>query len=258
MFKGWLFMKYSENQINEMIKTYRESLKPLWKKLHTEQTPRGKDMEKPSVVKTYNEGEIVVLSQDVNDLGKKSVYDTIMDRRSIRKYTDEIMSFNELSYLCKLTCHIRMNGGSYALGVVPTGGARNSLETYIYVNRVEDLESGLYHYMKDTGNLRLINKDITNDMVNESLMGQLRNANVVFYWTTIPYRSEYKYSFTAHKMIAMEAGHACQNLYLAAESIDYGVVALCAYNQEEADKLLSLNEEEFVVYAATVGKKNKE
>ena len=56
-------------------------------------------------------------------------------------------------------------------------------------------------------------------------------------------------------MIAMEAGHACQNLYLAAESIDCGVVAIGAYHQQKADQLLELDEEEFVIYAATLGKK---
>jgi nitroreductase len=56
-------------------------------------------------------------------------------------------------------------------------------------------------------------------------------------------------------MIAMEAGHACQNLYLAAESIDFGAVAIAAYDQKKADQLLELDEEEFVIYAATVGKK---
>lgn len=178
-----------------------------------------------------------------------------MSRRSIRKYQDISLSLDELSYIMKLTCHIRKIRPGIAQGVVPTGGARNTLETYIYIRKAEGLKPGIYHYMKDTGNLRLIDETIKDETVNEALNHQLRDAAAVVIWTCIPYRSEYKYSFTAHKMIAIEAGHACQNLYLACEAIDYGVVALNAYSQEKLDNLLHVGDEEFVVYCATLGKK---
>jgi nitroreductase len=66
---------------------------------------------------------------------------------------------------------------------------------------------------------------------------------------------EYKYSFTSHKMIAIEAGHACQNLYLACEAIDYGMVAICAYDQTKIDQVIDVSKDEFVVYVAALGKK---
>ena len=109
--------------------------------------------------------------------------------------------------------------------------------------------------MKETNNIRLISDSITDLDVNEALFGQLRDCAVSVFWSAIPYRSEYKYSFTAHKMIAIEAGHACQNLYLACEAIDCGMVAIAAYDQEKADKLFKIGEEEFIVYCATLGKK---
>jgi len=251
-------MKYTEKEINELIKVYRESLKPNWNLLHTEQTPRGKALEKPSIYKTYQEGEVIELNQDIANLSNRTLDDIIMSRRSIRKYSKDLISFDELSYLLKLTCDIRQIGNGFALGVVPTGGARNTLETYFYANNVEGLNKGLYHYQKDTKNIRLIKKDVDPESVNDSTLGQLRDTGIVVFWSTIPYRSEYRYIFTAHKMIAMEAGHASQNLYLAAESIDCGMVAIAAYDQSKVDKLLELDgEDEFVVYVATVGKKIK-
>jgi SagB-type dehydrogenase family enzyme len=141
------------------------------------------------------------------------------------------------------------------MGVIPTGGATSTLETYFYVNKAEGFDKGLYHYKKDTNQLQLIHKGLSEELVNEAISGQLREAALVVFWTATPYRGEYKYQFVTHKMIAMEAGHACQNLYLAAESIDCGVVAIAAYNQVKADQLLDLNKEEFVIYAATLGKK---
>jgi SagB-type dehydrogenase family enzyme len=54
----------------------------------------------------------------------------------------------------------------------------------------------------------------------------------------------------------LDAGHVCQNLYLSAESIDCGVCAIAAFQDEEINSVLGIDgEEEFVIYVATVGKK---
>ena len=47
-----------------MIKLYRESLRPDWTTLLTEQTPRGKELETPSVIKNYDHGEIIDLDKE--------------------------------------------------------------------------------------------------------------------------------------------------------------------------------------------------
>jgi SagB-type dehydrogenase family enzyme len=248
-------MKYNQKEIDEMIKVYRESLVTDWNQLEDEQTPRGRKLPKPSAFKSYESGEIIELNKDVNNLCSRALDDIIMSRRSLRKYKDVKITVDELSYLLKMTAHIRKIGDSYALGVIPTGGARNSLETYIYLRKGQNMKPGLYHYMKDTSNLRLIREDLTDELVNESLKGQLRDCAAVVIWTTVPYRMEYKYSFTSHKMIAIEAGHACQNLYLACEAIDCGMVAICAYDQKKIDEVIEVGDEEFVVYCATLGKK---
>jgi len=59
-----------------------------------------------------------------------------------------------------------------------------------------------------------------------------------------------------YKVIAIEAGHVCQNLYLACEAIDAGICAIAAYDQEKMDELLKVDEQdEIAVYIASVGKK---
>ena len=56
-------------------------------------------------------------------------------------------------------------------------------------------------------------------------------------------------------MIALDAGHVCQNLYLACESIGCGTCTIAAYRQCELDQFLGLDgDEELVVYLAPVGK----
>lgn len=56
----------------------------------------------------------------------------------------------------------------------------------------------------------------------------------------------------------LDAGHVCQNLYLACQAIDCGTCDVGAYDQKLIDKFLGLDgENEFVVYVAPVGKVSK-
>jgi len=93
--------------------------------------------------------------------------------------------------------------------------------------------------------------------LTEATLGQafVGRAAVVFIWTTIPYRMEWRYGMAAHKVIAMDAGHVCQNLYLACEAIGAGTCAIAAYHRERMDELLRIDgENEFTIYLAPVGK----
>ena len=57
------------------------------------------------------------------------------------------------------------------------------------------------------------------------------------------------------EVIALDAGHVCQNLYLACEAIGAGTCAVAAYHQQKLDELLRLDgRDEFVIYLAPVGK----
>jgi nitroreductase len=57
------------------------------------------------------------------------------------------------------------------------------------------------------------------------------------------------------KLVNLDAGHVCGNLYLAAEAIGAGTCAIAAYNQRQMDALLKVDgEDEFAIYVAPVGK----
>jgi len=78
---------------------------------------------------------------------------------------------------------------------------------------------------------------------------------VVFVWAAIPYKTEWRYSFISYKDILIEAGHICQNLYLACEGIGAGTCAIAAYEQKVLDDLIQVDgENEMTVYISPVGK----
>jgi SagB-type dehydrogenase family enzyme len=153
----------------------------------------------------------------------------------------------------------RVFGRSYStFRPVPSGGARHPFETYLAVNRVEGLEPGVYRYLALSHELILVYRDSHLERaVSEAALGQdfVGAAPVVFVWSCLPYRGEWRYDVAAHKIMLIDAGHLCQNLYVACEAIGCGTCAVAAYDQRLADALVRADgDEEFVVYMAPVGR----
>jgi SagB-type dehydrogenase family enzyme len=141
---------------------------------------------------------------------------------------------------------------------VPSAGCRHALETYLCVLNVEGLEEGIYRYLPVEHSLLFeFAAENLSEKIVEAALGQpfFGKAPVTFIWTAMPYRMEWRYDLAAHKVIAIEAGHVCQNLYLATAAIGAGTCAVAAYNQELMDQLLRVDgKDEFTIYLAPVGK----
>lgn len=184
----------------------------------------------------------------------------VKNRESRRAYTDETISLAELSFLLSCTQGVKeMVGDGYATRrPVPSAGARHPFETYLAVNRVEDLTPGLYRYLPFEHQLLFLEASQNlPDLLTTANLGQrfVGQAAVVFVWSCIPYRAEWRYMSHAHKNMLLDAGHICQNLYLGVEALGLGVCAIGAYDQSAMDTLLELDgEDEYVVYLAPVGK----
>lgn len=197
-------------------------------------------------------------------LGAMPVRAAITARRSLREFSKAALSREELSFLLWATQGItavqRDEAGKIArrFRAAPSAGARYPLETYIAVNRVDGLAPGLYRYRPNEHELIVVREDVALPAslqaacYGESFIG---DAAVVFIWSAIPYRTEWKYTYISHRMIAMEAGHVCENLYLAAESIGAGACGVMAYHQPHLDELIGADgTDEFTLYLACVGK----
>jgi len=183
----------------------------------------------------------------------------IANRRSRRIFKNEPLSMEEISFLLWSTQGIReILDSGHVLRNVPSAGCRHSFETYLAVFNVKGLRKGIYRYLPLTHQLLFISqpKDLE-AKTSAAALGQdfAGKAAVTFIWTTIPYRMEWRYGQASYKVIALDAGHVCQNLYLGCEAIGCGTCAIAAYNQELMDNLLGVDgEDEFTIYVAPVGK----
>lgn len=196
---------------------------------------------------------------------RASFEEVLLDRKSIRKFAEEAPSAQELSYLLYMTQGVRRDTPGRVLRTVPSAGNRHSTETYLVFTRpINDkegqlaFEPGLYRYAPiQHALLYLGTRDNLMQEVNQAALDQTfaGNAPVIFFWAALPYRTEWRYAESAHKVMAIDLGHICQNLYLAATAIGCGTCAIAAYRQEVANALFSLDgKDEFIVYLAPVGK----
>lgn len=201
---------------------------------------------------------------DTLTIGRMPLKDVIAQRRSRRAYAATPLTLEELSFLLWATQGVakvdRNEAGRIVnqFRTVPSGGARHPFETYLLLNRVADLAPGVYRFLPHEHALILLRDDpALASGIRAACYGSAfpQEAAVVFVWTAVPYRTEWRYGPIAHRMIAMEAGHVCQNLYLAAESIHAGVCAMLGYNQDKMDALIGVDgHDEFTIYIAPVGK----
>lgn len=190
-------------------------------------------------------------------VGRMPFLEVVRKRRSRRKFTGEPLSLEELSFLLWATQGIRQvsGDGTRTYRTVPSAGARHPFETYLIVNFVEGLEPGLYRYLALDHQLGFLTPyDVLKSRTSSGEWFSQDYA-VTFAWTVIPYRTEWRYSILSHKMIALDAGHICQNLYLASEALGLGAYAIGAYFQDELDAILNLDgQDEFTFYLAQVGR----
>jgi SagB-type dehydrogenase family enzyme len=186
--------------------------------------------------------------------------DAIGNRQSRRNYSDEYLKVEELAFLLWATQGQRSPGKQPShFRTVPSAGARHSFETYLFINRVEKIPPGLYRYLPLSNELVLMYaaNNQCKDRLSQAVLGQgfITNGAVVFVWTTVPYRMEWRYLQAAYRVILLDAGHVCQNLYLACEVIHAGTCAIAAYDQEAMDELIQVDgKEQFTIYLAPVGK----
>lgn len=242
-------------------KDFREFLKDSIRlQVDFSQTEQAQGMPMPPIEKPYPAGAALVHLPDWQErLREKqlTLVDVIMARRSRRQFSSAPVTLEELSFLLWATQGVRAQRAGAVLRNVPSAGNRHSFETYLAVQHVTNLPSGLYRYLPMEHALLPISPvDQLAERVTEAAHGQafVGKAAVTFFWTTIPGRTEWRYAAASHKVIAIDAGHVCQNLYLAAQAVDCGTCAIAAYRQEAADQLIGVDgQDEFVIYLAPVG-----
>jgi len=141
---------------------------------------------------------------------------------------------------------------------VPSAGARHPFETYLSIHRVEGLEEGLYRYLAVEHELLVLARGP--GIADRCAAGCLGQPSVAAVGGDVhlgggPQRHRVALRPHDAEARALDAGHVCENLYLACEAIGCGTCAIGAYSQSAMDEFAGVDgKNELVYYIAPVGK----
>jgi SagB-type dehydrogenase family enzyme len=210
----------------------------------------------PSSFKNYPDEERIQLPEP--DLDQSAdLWQCLARRRSERNTTPDPLSLGELSKLMWGTQGITARTGMHLLRTAPSAGALYPFETYLYVDKVEKVPKGIYHFNVADFALECIKTGDFNQGFTAASMGQpvVRRAAVVIIWTAMMLRCMTKYRDRAMRYIPMDLGHVCQNVQLAATAMGFGSCPIGAFYDDDFNELLGVDgQEETVLYLITVGK----
>ena len=197
-----------------------------------------------------------------------SLWQAILRRRSVRQFTGDPLSLEDLSRLLWAGTAVTRVAANQLYRAAPSAGALYPIETYVAANRVTDLPAGLYHYRVagvderghiDPGGghaleqLRLggIGRELAQAALGQGLVGQ---AAAVFVWTAVFPRSRWKYRERAFRYVYLDAGHIAAQVSLAAVALGLGTCQIGAFFDGVVDDLLGVDgESEATVYLTAAG-----
>ena len=160
--------------------------------------------------------------------------DVLLTRRSRRALSGAI-SLGELSTLLQVALGPTAILNDAELGIThvlrghPSAGGLNSLDVYVICANVEGIRRGLYHFNAVRSQLELINQTDPVDLLQRAFFGQefsSRAAACVLLVGVLDRLAEKYGEERSYRLALLDAGHACQNLLLAAEHLALNAVAI--------------------------------
>jgi len=229
--------------------TFWQNTKPAF----VPQSPQSLGEPQPPLALPYDPTArlIPLINPDRLSLPSASLWDVMAKRTTLRRYSSQSLTLNELSALLWFTQGVKeVTNRPVTLRTVPSAGARHAFETYLLVNRVEDLQPGIYRYIALEHALLGLNfEGDVNEQLTQACFNQRQVATsaVTFFWAAVVERMQWRYPERGYRYLLLDAGHICQNLYLAAEGLGCGVCAIAAYDDDAVNAALGLDGEAIFV-----------
>jgi SagB-type dehydrogenase family enzyme len=191
--------------------------------------------------------------------GAMSVEEAIQRRRSIRSYTDDPLSLQDVSQLMWAAQGITDPSGEFRAS--PSAGATYPLEVYVVLgdNCVTGIPEGLYHYNPYTHQLKRILKGDLRAGLAEAALRQdwMQEAPINIVIAAVYERTTDRYGERGIRYVHMEAGHVGQNIYLQAEARGLATVVVGAFHDDQIQALLHLPKDQKPLYIIPVGNRSQ-
>jgi SagB-type dehydrogenase family enzyme len=178
--------------------------------------------------------------------GGVSLESALAGRRSVRDFTEEPLSDEELSQLLWAAQGVTSpQGGRTA----PSAGALYPLEVYAVTG------DGVLHYLPAHHRVELYARGDRHESLKAAALGQeaIGAAPAVFVIAAVFARTQVKYGERAARYVHLEAGHAAQNLLLQAVALDLGGVPIGAFVDAQVSLALELPVDHEPLYLIPIG-----
>lgn len=191
------------------------------------------------------------------DTGPVSVEEALAKRRSCRSFAPLPLSLEEVAQLLWAAQGITDHSSGFR--TAPSAGALYPLEVYLVVGNVTGLAPGVYRYLPERHALsRTLSDDRREALFRAALFQRwVQEAPAVLVFAAVYERTTRKYGERGIRYVHMEVGHAAQNVYLQAEALGLGTVAVGAFEDRSVQNALQLPEKEHPLYLMPVGKRGK-
>ena len=182
-----------------------------------------------------------------------SIEEVLLERRSVRSYTGEPLTLQDVSQLLWAAQGITDSEGHRT---APSALATYPLEVYVVVGNVENLAEGIYKY-EPLGHeiVKVIDGD-KRDELSAAAMGQtsVRDGAIDIVITAVYERTTAGFGDRGIRFVHLEAGHAAQNVCLQATALNLGTVTVGGFDDEQVKELLNPTENEQPLYIMPVGR----
>lgn len=168
-----------------------------------------------------------------------SVEGALGERRSVREFTGEALSLEELSQLLWAAQGLTAPDGGRA---APSAGALYPLEIYAVVGRVAGLEAGVYHYRPAGHRVSLVARGDRRKALARAARDQdwMADAPVCIALAAVEWRTSSKYGTRAARYVHFEAGCASENAALQAAALGLGTCVVGSFDDPAVAELIGL------------------
>ncbi|MFH1542762.1 MAG: SagB/ThcOx family dehydrogenase [bacterium] len=182
-----------------------------------------------------------------NTKSNVSLEQSIYYRRSIREFTEQNLSLNQLSQI--LWAAQGITDQEFGFRAAPSAGALYPLSIYVAKS------DGLFRYIPDGHKLlKLSDEDKRASLLRASLgQNSIRSAPVSIIIAANFAITQAKYGARAFRYVCMETGHATENIHLQATALGLASTAIGAFWDDVVKKNLGLPDNQEPLYIIPIG-----
>ena len=180
-------------------------------------------------------------------LKKEDNLAALLERRySCRDFEGKALNLDDIASLLWAACGRKFDAVTHATRTIPSAGATYPLELYLFTGEksTDKLKAGVYHYLIEEHSLEMIIEGDKRQELARACLGQdfIRQAPVSLVIAAKFERTTQRYGRRGERYIYMEAGHASQNIYLAAANLGLATCEVGAFSDESVKQLLGLDD----------------